>query len=175
MAEQTVAEALNLKADPIERNIAGEQLSLEGAVLMITTKRVGDLEAKIKEAHKEIQARQEKIAFLHGILRAINATTSDEETLDWENDPELLEMLEKAREMGIEIPEGKTKFDKNSRLRLIENIKMGVDDLNLENEMQMQTVTRLTNERYESYQMARSIMKPLHELRMAILRNFKGR
>ncbi len=174
MSEE-ITETLNKQASPVDGSGDGgdRPLSLEGAILLITTHRVGTLDQKIKDKHGEITERQKEIAFLHKVLRAINADTKDEK-LDWTNEEELLGMLEKAKEMGITIPEGPV-FDRNERLRLIENIKMATDDLSLENEMGMQSVTRITNERYESYQMARSMLKPLHELKMGIARKFVGR
>jgi len=67
------------------------------------------------------------------------------------------------------------KYSREERERLVENIRMACDDLNMENDMQIQTVTRLTNERYEAFQLARSIMKPLHEDKINKARALAGR
>jgi len=65
--------------------------------------------------------------------------------------------------METAVKDDKFKYNKDERDRLVENIRMTIEDLNVKNDMQLQTITRLTNERYESYQMARSILKPLHD------------
>ena len=52
---------------------------------------------------------------------------------------------------------------------------MHIEDLNTQNDMQLQTVTQLTNERYETYQMARAIMKPLDEDKKQKARSVAGR
>ena len=84
-------------------------------------------------------------------------------------------MLKQARLLGAEIDEEKLKYNNEERERLIENIRMTIEDFNVQNEMQLQMVTRLTNERYESYQMARSILKPLHDDKMSKARAISGR
>jgi hypothetical protein len=40
--------------------------------------------------------------------------------------------------------------------------------------MQIQTISRFTNERYETYQMARSILRPLHEDKQRKAREISG-
>ncbi len=58
---------------------------------------------------------------------------------------------------------------------LIENIRTSIDDYNTENDLQLQMITRYTNERYETFQMVRSIMKPLHEDKVNKARSAAGR
>jgi hypothetical protein len=84
-------------------------------------------------------------------------------------------MLKQAKEYGVDLKDDKFKFNKEERERLIENIRLTIDDCNVLNDMQLQTITRLTTERYESYQLARSIMKPLHEDKTNKARAIAGR
>jgi hypothetical protein len=150
-----------------------EEISVETLALMMCSERIAELEAQTKEEFENLKERQSQVRFLHKLLKAINATTSSKDEIDWSQDEELKSMLDQAREMGIDIPEGYT-FNKENKTRLVENIKMTVDDLNIENEMQLQTISRLTNERYEAYQMARSIIKPLHEDKINKARKIAG-
>lgn len=140
-----------------------EDMSLEAMVLLLTTDYVRELESKMRNEFKELKSRQDKVRFLHKLIKAINKSTDDKGKIDWSDDEELKELLDLAREMGVEIPEDQYKFKEAEKNRLLENLRMTVDDLNVENDLQLQTITRLTNERYEAFQMARSIMKPLHE------------
>ena len=150
------------------------ELSLEALVLLINSERLKNLESKIATEFLELKKRQDEVSFLHKLIKMINtATTKDE--LDCTNNQELKDMLAKAKEYGVDLKEDKFKYNKEERERLIENIRITSDDNNVLNDMQLQTITRLTTERYESYQLARSIMRPLHEDKVNKARAISGR
>ncbi len=152
-----------------------KKLSLEALLLLITSERLKKLETDSRRELKELQQRQQKVAFLHKLTKTINTATSPQGEFDCTTIPEIQQMFKDAKEMGVQLDETKLKYNDDERDRLIENIKMSVDDLNIQNEMQLQFVTRLTNERYESYQMARSILKPLHDDKLNKARAISGR
>lgn len=152
--------------------LSTKELSLEALALLINTERLTHLENKITNEFIELKKRQDQVAFLHKLIKTINLATVDGK-FDSTTNEELKTLLNKARESGVEIKEGKYKFDKNEREHLIENIRMTTDDYNVLNDMQLQTINRLTTERYESYQIARSIMKPLHDAKINISRGIK--
>lgn len=158
----------------VNGQIDSKDMSMESMVLLINTERLHFLENKITNEFKELKQRQDKVSFLNSLNKKINTATVKDE-LDCTNDADLKAMFEKAKEYGVEIKDGKLKFNKEERDRLIENIRLTIDDLNVLNDMQLQTVTRLTTERYESYQLARSIMKPLHEDKVSKARAMGGR
>lgn len=151
-----------------------KDLSLEALALLINIERLKQLENKIAKEFLELKKRQDEVSFLHKLIKTINSATQNEE-LDCTNNPELKELLAKAKEMGVDLKEDKLKYTKEERERLIENIRITADDNNILNDMQLQTITRLTTERYESYQLARSIMKPLHEDKTSKARAAAGR
>ncbi len=151
-----------------------EDLSLETLILLINTERLKELQSKTEKEFKELRDRQNQVKELHELIKAINAATKDDGTLDISDNEELKSQIENAKKLGIEVKEDKTSFSREEKERLIENIRMTVDDLNVQNDMQLQTISRLTNERYESYQMARSILKPLHEAKNTIARGIRG-
>lgn len=151
-----------------------KDLSLEALTLLINLERLSALQEETEKNLKEIKERREKITKLHEILQAVNSSIDEKGELDLSKHPELTSLLQKAKELGCTIPEG-TQFNLRQQERLVENIRMVVDDLNMQNDMQIQKVTRLTNERYESYQMARSILKPLHEAKISNARAVSGR
>lgn len=152
-----------------------ENLSLESLILLINTERLQGLKDQTAKELKELKERQEKVRRLHALLSSINAATDDKGKLDLSKKVEFFKLLAEAKALGIEMKEGKLLFTKEERDRLVENIRMAVEDLNVENEMQIQAISRLTNERYESYQMARSILKPLHEDKQRKAREIAGR
>ncbi|MEI8366603.1 MAG: hypothetical protein WCF65_09335 [Parachlamydiaceae bacterium] len=149
-------------------------LSLESLVLLVNTERLKHLENKITKEFTELKERQGRVSSLHKLIRAVNSATTNDE-FDCSNNTDTQGMLKQASEYGVEINTGKFKYNKEERERLIENIRLSVDDYNVLNDMQLQTVTRLMTERYESYQLARACMKPLHEDKINKARAFGGR
>lgn len=160
--ENTVKEVVSSAVNEVGSDNDPNNLSLESLALLINTERLKYLENKIASEFVELKKRQDQITFLHKLIKTINVATDNDE-LEFSKNQEFKDLLSKAKEYGVEIDDKKFKYSKDERDRLIENIRMTADDLNVLNDMQLQTITRLTNERYESYQLARSIMKPLHD------------
>ncbi len=168
--KDVLLDALDVNAEGIDY----ENLSLEALILLINTERLKHLQEKTEKEFKELRERQDKVKELHDILKAINAATKDDGKLDISKNEELQAKIERAKELGADIPDDKTKFNREERDRMVENIRMTIEDMNVQNDMQLQTISRLTNERYESYQMARSILKPLHEAKSSLARGIRG-
>lgn len=149
--------------------------SLEELIKLVHTQNLNNLDQKTKEAFDKLTKRQGEVTELHKILKAINNATGTKGELDLKGKDDLKALLEKAKELNIEIDPKKTSYTKDERDRLVENIRMTIDDLNVQNDMDLQTTQRLTNERYESYQMAKSIIKPLDEAKRNIARGVGGK
>lgn len=152
-----------------------KKLTLESLLLLHLSDRLHKLENDSKKELLELKKRQQKVHFLHKISKAINTATSPKGEFDATNLNELQEMMKHAKTLGVDIDDAKLTYNSEERERLVDNIKMTIEDLNMQNEMQLQLVTRLTNERYESYQMARAILKPLHDDKMGKARAISGR
>lgn len=148
-------------------------LSLEALILLINTERLKILQDKTQNELVELKKRQAKVAKLHEIMKSINNATSSNGELDISKNEELKNLLKTAKEYGVDVKGDKMSYNREERDRLVENIRMTIEDMNVENDMQLQTVSRYTNERYESYQMARSIMKPLHDAKSSIAKGIK--
>lgn len=172
--EATVKEVVTSAVKDVDFGGDPSNLSLEALALLINTERLKYLEGKITSEFLELKKRQDQISFLHKLIKTINIGTVNEE-FDCSKNQELKDLLGKAKEYGVEIKDGKFKYSKDERERLIENIRITAEDLNVLNDMQLQTITRFTNERYESYQLARSIMKPLHDAKTNTSRAISGR
>jgi hypothetical protein len=148
--------------DKVSKADSTEGLSLESLAFLVHAERLNHLEDKITDAFIELKQRQDEVSFLHKLIKTINMATVDD-SFDCTNNEDLKQLLNKAKDQGIEIVDGKYKYSKDERERLIDNIKITVDDKNVLNDMDLQKITRLTTERYESYQLIRAMMKPLHE------------
>lgn len=166
---QVLSQAINNNS-----SINSNHLSLEALALLINSERLKTLENKITSEFLELKKRQDEVTFLHNLIKKINTATTKEE-FECTNNQELKDLLKKAKEHGVDLKEDKFKYTKEERERLIENIRITAEDNNVLNDMQLQTITRLTTERYESYQLARSIMRPLHEDKINKARAIGGR
>lgn len=151
-----------------------QHLPLEALSLLLTTERLHKLEKDCLNEINELKGRQAKVSFLHKLMRTINAKTGTKGEFDASEIAEFKDMLKKANELGVELDEAKEKYTTEERDRLLENIRMTVEDHNMLNELQLQTLSRMTTERYESYQMARSISKPQHDDKMGKARAIAG-
>lgn len=165
---ETVTDVMNIavKASLAARIGAEEpkkKLSLEALVLLISKTFLDNVNHKTGKEFKELKDRQSKVSDLHRLHKSINAITTSKGEIDFSKNEEIKAQIKKAKERGLEVDEKKTSYNKEERERLVENIRMSVEDLNVQNDMQLQTITRLMNERYEAYQMARSVMKPLDD------------
>lgn len=139
-------------------------LSLQDLIYLVNRQQIDQIDKKLRKEFSDVQERNTKVRYLHGLLKAINTATDSKGNLDISETPELQAMIKEANEKhGVELPVGKTKFTGQERERLVENIRMTCDDLNVQSDLQLQTISRLNNERQESFQIAKSMMKAIHE------------
>lgn len=156
---------------PLQPN---SEMSLEALILLITTERLKHLKDKTRNELSELKERQQKVRTIHELLRDINTATDEKGKLDCSQNQEIKDLLKAVKELGIEIKDDKFTYTREERDRLVENLRIAAEDFNVENEMQIQTISRFTNERYETYQMARSILRPLHEDKQRKAREISG-
>ena len=168
----TLTQEIDLALKAVQTKEAPEEdnLELENLTLSILTSFADDIQEKSKAEMDELKERQKDVRFLHNLLKLVNTASNEEGDLDISDNQEIKDLLAQAQELGVEVDLNKTTYNKDERNRLIENIKMTCEDLNMQNDMQMQTINRLTNERYELYQMAKSIIKTLHDAMMGHVR-----
>jgi hypothetical protein len=157
-----------------EKKSNPNDMSLETLSMLVHADRLHYLHNKIQSELGTLKQRQDKVAALHKIMKKLNVATTDTGELDCSKKDDIQKLLKDAKALGVEIEDGKHKYSKEERDRLIENFRMTIEDYNVSNDMQLQAVNRLTNERYESYQLIRAIMKPLHEDKMGKARAVKG-
>lgn len=181
MANDTVEGVTALDAVKKANSKDPNNLELEQLVFLLLTERLNQLQQKSADEFKELKKRQEEVVQMHKALKAINSNTNENSELSFDVGSDVHNHIQDAKnKLGIDVQDGQVKdgkvfYTKDQRERLIENIRMSIDDHNTKNDMQMQTVTRLINERYESYQMARSILKPIHDDKMSKARAIAGR
>lgn len=162
----------------ISKIIWGKDLpheQIEPLIRLLLSVRLKYLRDQSQQELTALKKRQDDVAELHRILQSLKTSKAADGSIDISNNEELKGMVSKAKELGVVTQDGKMKYTKEELNDLVENIRMTVEDLNVKNDMQLQTLTRLTNETYESYQLARSIMKPLHDDLINKARGASGR
>lgn len=173
--KQSTAVGTNEVSDIDETPPPFKHEKIEGLVFLMLTTRLNYLKDELKKEFTGLQEGQEKVAELHKILQALKSNKGEKGDIDFTNNPELKTMIERAKELGVDVKEDKTVYTKEQLNDLFENIRMSVEDLNVRNDMQLQKATRMTSERYESFQLARAIMKPLHDDKHNKARAISGR
>ncbi len=119
----------------------------------------------IKE-YAALTKRQDEVAFMHKLISAITAASTDKGELDLGANEELQAMLKRASELGIKIPQTKNnKLNVNQRDQLVGSIRMTVDDENTMIELHMHKLQNLNYELHESYQWMRTHLKTLDEIK----------
>jgi hypothetical protein len=175
-------------------------LGIEQITHLLILQKLSSLKEQFATKGLELKQRQDKVRWVHDLMQRLNKRV-DKETgvLDLthkkidettgelkagesaEGDQELQGLLEVRRRLkeaagdrGYEV-KAQGSYTKDERERMIENLRMVCDDLNLQNDLQLQDLNQLVNERYEVYQMARAVFKPLHDDKLHKARSVSGR
>lgn len=166
----------NIKASlSADAEIDTSKMSLETHAWYLNIVKVDDLENKILKESKELNERRERVKFLHGIIKGINNITNSNEGIDFSKHSELKQLIDEAVNYYNDLVDVKKMlYTKEEKERLLDNLRMTIDDLAVQNDVQMQTITRLDYARQEMFQMARSITKPLDEDKKGKARAIRG-
>lgn len=170
MAEIDPTKEVEEASNPIDL----ESMSLESLILLLNTENFSKLKDATRTELTELKKRQQDVKRLNEILRSINAATDDKGKLDCSKNEELKNLLKEARDLGVNLKEGKTSFTKEEKDRLVENIRLTTEDLKVDNDLQLQNITRLTNRRYESLQLARGMLEPLERAKRKANQGISG-
>ncbi len=166
----------NAEVEGFGLNTEPQRVALSASLKLLNMIKLQDTQAELKKEYKELLERQEKVRFLSKLQQAINAKADAKGNFDCSKDTDLQKLLQEAREIGVAIPggEGKLIFNKDEKESLVENLQLMTKDLNVQNEMQFQKVTRLNNEISEFYQLARGTTKPEHDAILSAIRGVRG-
>lgn len=171
----------------INGNQNRDKLGLESMTLLVVRQAINNLNTKSERELHQLKERQGWVSDLHKLQRTINncKDASGNVNLDL-SDPAIAQLLSDIQNpmqkrsrinhdaanplddpdpayLGLEFDPKKGTYTKDEATQLLDNVRSAVEDLNVENDMRLQSLSRLMNERYEAYQLARAIMKPLHD------------
>lgn len=153
----------------------GDSTSLEALLVSIHNYNLKNIKDKSVEEYTAVSKRQAEVTFLHKLIAAINAASTDGE-VDLDSNSDLSEMVEKAKKMGVKLPQGMTnKLSNTQRENIIGSIRDTIKDETTLIEMIMQKITNLNYELHESYQWMRSHSKTLFDIMRSIATKLVGR
>jgi hypothetical protein len=104
------------------------------------------LKSRIDTLAAEIRQRQDKMRLINDIVAEINNLTDEKNGLDISQNTDLLEKLQIAKDLGVKIKDGQTKFNALERDRLIENLHLAGDNWDKENRHQTQKMEIVVKE-----------------------------
>jgi hypothetical protein len=118
----------------------------------------------------------EQIGTLLESVRALTNIDRDEAWTQVQGIRDLRKGLQEAHEQRqVEIKWPVDSYNRDERDALVSALDMACKDLNLQNDLQMQDLNRVYQDRLEVLQMARSIMKNLHDDKVHKARSANGR
>lgn len=145
-----------------------EKYALSAYGLEIYTHQSAILKEKVDEIALDISQRQDRIKFLHEVLQAINKL-SDENGLDIGKHSEMISRLKIAKEFGIDLDPGQTKYTAQERDFLKESLHMAAEDYNNENKLQTQKMQMLIQESDRWLMLANTMVKTDERIKKRIL------
>lgn len=157
-------------------NIHDNQPSIESILIGVHNRNLKNIKDKSVKEYADVSRRQSEVTFLHKLIAAINAATGKNGDVDFESNTDLNEMIEKAKKLGVKIPEGiQGKMTNNQRESFISSIRDTIKDETTLIEMIMQKITNLNYELHESYQWMRSHSKTLFDIMRSIAQKLVNR
>lgn len=165
-----------------------DNLSIQQILKLMILEKAHEVRKSMVEQAKELRERQVRIHFLHTlsqkltqaikdgaidfgeeyeqVLAAEQAKTQEEKDEENKNPSDLtaLQLLIRAKnDFGYDLQLEK-EYDKEYVPKLLDSVRTICDDLNMQNNLQSQDLSQLVNERYEIFQLARSMTKVIDEL-----------
>lgn len=148
--------------------------SLEWLMSAIHAKNLDRIKEDSLEAYERLAKLQAENTLIQRIIGTINAATDGKTgDINFDKIPGFNDLMEKAREMGLELPEMKGKMTTEQRTRLIEGLKMISDTNSIEINMKTNEINNLQFALQESYQWMRAHAKSLDDCKKKILQNLK--
>lgn len=129
--------------------------------MRLMAKILGQAEAEAHELYLKIKKRTDNVDILTLLTSKINSEKGD---IDWKNDEEMKLLIEKARELGVDIPANKYTWNEDEKKLLKENIQMRKDSLEKITQLERTDMQRYLQEASQCHQGRSNILKLLKEV-----------
>lgn len=131
---------------------------------------LGQAEAEAHELYLRIKERTDSIDVLTHLLSKINSEKKD---IDWTKNEEMKQLIERARQLGVDIPQGKYKWNEDEKKLLKENIQMRKDSMEKMTQLERTDMQRYLQEASQCHQARSNVLKLLKEVMDTIIANMR--
>ena len=138
--------------------------------LALMARVLGQAEASAQELYQKIKTRTDQVDLLSSLLSKINL---EKDKIDWSKNEEMKKLVDKARELGADIPEGKYSWTKEEKAQLKENIQMKRENMEKITQLERTDMQRFLQEASQCHQLRSHILKMLKEVVDVIISNFR--
>ena len=138
--------------------------------LALMARILGQAEAEAHQLYLKIKERTDNIDILSLIVAKINNSPGD---IDWSQDPKMRELIDRAREIGVELPEGKYAWSEAEKHLLKENIAMRKDSMEKITQLERTDMQRYLQEASQCHQARSNVLKLLKEVIDTIIHNMR--
>ncbi|MCC5832828.1 MAG: hypothetical protein JJU12_07295 [Chlamydiales bacterium] len=131
---------------------------------------LGQAEAEAHDLYMRIKERTDNIDLLTLLISKIN---SEQGAIDWTNNQEMKQLIEKARAFGVDIAQGKLKWSEDEKKLLKENIQMRKDSMEKVTQLERTDMQRYLQEASQCHQARSNVLKLLKEVMDTIIHNMR--
>lgn len=131
---------------------------------------LGQAEAEAHDLYNRIKERTDNIDTLTLLTSKINSTKG---TVDWTKDEEMKSLVDKVRDLGVDIPPGKYKWTEEEKKLLKENIQMKKDSMEKVTQLERTDMQRFLQEASQCHQARSNLLKLLKEIVDTIVHNLR--
>lgn len=132
---------------------------------------LGQAEMEAHQLYTKIKERTDNIDALTLLLSKIN---NEKGAIDWTNNEEMKKLVDKARAIGVDIPEGKYKWTEDEKKLFKENIQMRKDSMEKITQLERTDMQRYLQEASQCHQARSNVLKLLKEVIDTIIHNMRG-
>jgi len=132
---------------------------------------LGQAEAEAHTLYQRIKARTDNLDVLTLLISKINSEPGE---INWSDNQEMQALVAHARQIGVEIPDGKLEWSEDEKRLLKENIQMKKDSLEKITQLERTDMQRFMQEASQCHQARSNILKLLKEVIDTIIHNFRA-
>ncbi|MCH9609125.1 MAG: hypothetical protein S4CHLAM45_08880 [Chlamydiales bacterium] len=122
---------------------------------------LGQSEAEAHNLYSKIKGRTDQIDLLTTFIQKINSSGGG---IDWEEDEQMRSVVDQARKLGVDIPEGKYSWAEDEKILLKENIQMRKDSMEKVTQLERTDMQRYLQESSQCHQARSNILKLMKEV-----------
>jgi len=131
---------------------------------------LGQAEYEAHQLYLRIKDRTDAIDVLTLLISKLN---SEKAGIDWTNNEEMKKLIDKARALGVDIPEGKYKWTDDEKKLLKENVQMRKDSMEKITQLERTDMQRYLQEASQCHQARSNTLKLLKEVTDTIIHNMR--